>query len=63
MQAEIVWRLVHALHQLVRLINDRGAVAPGKRRSKEACDLNVLFSAELPGNGDGIVFDECRTIV
>ena len=54
MQAEIIRRIVHALHQLLCFIDDDGPVAPCESSGKEARDLYILFFGEPVRDGDGI---------
>ena len=63
LQAELMRRIVHQLHQFVCFVDDGGTVAPGKNGSEKSGDLYVLFFCEPPGYRDWIFLNEKRLII
>ena len=53
-QAKFIGRIIHQLHQPAGLVDNNGAVAPGKYGSKKTGDLNILFHCIAVRNGYGI---------
>jgi hypothetical protein len=43
MQDKLIRRAIHQLHQLFRLTDDGGSVAPGEDGRKKTGDLDILF--------------------
>ena len=63
LQDKLLRCIIHPLHQLLRLVDDGGTVAPGEDGCEESGYLDVLPSGESPGNADRIIGDEGWTIV
>src|SRR5687767_3890505 len=60
---EIVRTVIHQLHQLRTLINNRCSVAPRKNSSEQPGYLNVLFFSKQMRDGYGIERYERKVIV
>ena len=63
MKTKLVRRIIHELHELFCLVDDRRPVPPCKHRRKESRDLDVLFFCKKVGDGDGIFLDKKRTVI
>ena len=62
-EAEIVWRHIHALHQFFGLIYYGCSVTPGKNGCEETRNLDILLLFEKMGNANWIILDEGGAVI